>query len=87
MTKDEVFKLRQNGNEVQRILDAEATMQEQTAAAVAAATSAAANAEAVNEALQEIVESGDIPASTIATVAEHTLEINEIKEEYLRKGE
>ena len=87
MTQDEVFKLRQNGNEVQRILDAEATMQEQTAAAVAAATSAAANAEAVNEALQEIVESGDIPASTIATVAEHTLEINEIKEEYLKKGD
>ena len=87
MAQEEVFKLRQNGNEVQRILDAEATMQEQTAAAVAAATSAAANAEAVNEALQEIVESGDIPASTIATVAEHTLEINEIKEEYLKKGD
>ena len=62
-------------------------MQEQTAAAVAAATSAAANAEAVNEALQEIVETGDIPAATVAKVAEHTLEIAEIKEEYLRKGD
>ena len=87
MTQDEVFKLRQNGNEVQRILDAESTMAEQTERAVAAAEAAAEDAQEVNEALQEIVESGDIPASTIATVAEHTLEINEIKEEYLKKGD
>ena len=87
MTQDEVFKLRQNGNEVQRILDAESTMAEQTERAVAAAEAAAEDAHDVNEALQEIVESGDIPASTIATVAEHTLEINDIKEEYLKKGD
>ena len=87
MTQEEIFKLRQNGNEVQRILDAESTMAEQTERAVAAAEAAAEDAQEVNEALQEIVETGDIPAATVAKVAEHTLEINEIKEEYLKKGE
>ena len=52
MTQDEVFKLRQNGNEVQRILDAESTMAEQTERAVAAAEAAAEDAQEVNEALQ-----------------------------------
>ena len=87
MTQEELFRLRQNGNEVQRILDAESTMAEQTERAVAAAEAAAEDAQEVNAALQEIVETGDIPAATVAKVAEHTLEINEIKEEYLKKGE
>ena len=55
--------------------------------AAESAADAAADVAEVNEALQEIVESGDIPASTIATVAEHTLEIADIKEKYLKKGE
>ena len=86
MTQEEVFKLRQSGNEVQRILDAESTMAEQTERAVAAAEAAAEDAHEVNEALQEIVESGDIPSATIAKVAEHTLEIADLEEKKADKN-
>ena len=86
MTNDEIYKLQQTGEQVQAILNNVDEMQSQTERAVAAAEAAAEDAHDVNAALQEIVESGDIPASTIATVAEHTLEIADLEEKKADKN-
>lgn len=54
--------------------------QQQAQAAQDAAEGAQQTAEAVNDALQEVISTGDIPAATVAKVAEHTTQIEQLNE-------
>lgn len=86
---ERVGEVEETANQAKEVADAAQTAatgaQGAAEAAQQSAEAAQQTAESVNEALQEVISTGDIPAATVAKVAEHTTQIAALDENKANK--